>query len=158
MFAADQWAEARAMFESLAAAGRRSTPELRNTATDVIDRYAQRCATGEFGGEGFGAPDFVRYDQRRGVSTPTLHGLAEFEANMRAIFEVFDTFTTEPVAIRGDRVALVRVHLARERASPRSMLGVYETNEHGLLTRGTSFDEDDLDAADRRARGAVHRR
>ena len=114
--------------------------------TDLIDRYAARCVVGEFGGEGFGAADFVRFDRRRGVSTPTLNGLAEFEANMRAIFEVFDTFTTEPVAIRGNRVALIRLHLARDGFAT-TMLGVYEADERGLLTRGTSFDEDDFDLA-----------
>ena len=65
---------------------------------------------------------------------------------MCAIFEAFDTFTTEPIAIRGDRVALIRIHLARDGFTT-TMLGVYEADERGLLTRGSSFDEDDFDLA-----------
>ena len=59
---------------------------------------------------------------------------------------MFETFTTEPIAIRGDRVALIRVRLARD-GFDTTMLGVYETDERGLLSRGTSFDEEDLDLA-----------
>ena len=146
IFEPDTLADALETLDCWYAAGDRPATRIRNTVTDVIDRYSAQCAAGEFGGERFGSVDFVRYDRRRGVSTPTLHGLAEFASNMRAIFEVFDTFTTEPVAIRGERVALVRVHLAREGFAT-TMLGVYETDEDGLLIRGTSFDEDDLDAA-----------
>ena len=62
-------AEARHLFRTLAAETAPPRTEIRNTVTDVIDRYAVRCTEGEFGGEGLAAEDFVRYDRRRGVST-----------------------------------------------------------------------------------------
>lgn len=92
------------------------------------------------------AEDFVRYDTRRSIATPTLHGRAAFIENVRAIYGVFDTILLDPIAIRGDRVAILRVTLGHEGFTA-TMLGVYETDDRGLLVRGTSFDEEDLDLA-----------
>lgn len=121
-------------------------PELENSVTRSIERLFELGAAGDFDLTRFVTEDILRFDKRHSVSTPTLHGRVEFEENLRAIYDVFDSGALEPIAIRGERVALARVILSHDGFAA-SMLGVYETNDQGLLCRGTSFDEEDLDAA-----------
>ena len=119
---------------------------LTNEVTRSIQNLFDRAAEGIFGMEGLVTDEVVRFDTRRSVSTPTLHGRTEFEENLRAIYDVFDGGALGPIAIRGERVALMRVVLSHD-GFEASMLGLYETNEQGLISRGTTFDEGDLDTA-----------
>ena len=148
MFAAEQWSEARARFESQGAADQSasSTAELANAATRLITATLTRWDAGNFDVDEYISADVVEFDRRRTVSRPTLHGRAAFLENAKALYGVFTSVAVEPVAIRGDRAALIRVVLSNDGFTS-SMLGVYETDEHGVLTRGTSFDEEDFDAA-----------
>ena len=146
LFSGDQWPEARTCFQSLASADDATRFAVSNTATRVVLESIARWQSGDLGFDETIAEDVVRYDLRRSVATPTLHGRAAFIANVEAIYGVFDTMVLDPIAIRGDRVALFRVTLSHDGFAA-TMLGVYETDERGQVVRGTSFDEDDLDRA-----------
>jgi hypothetical protein len=121
-------------------------PGIENTATRAVLDAVAHWQSGELDFDDTIAENVVRFDTRRSVATPTLEGRAAFIENVRAIYDVFDSLVLEPLAIRGDRVALFRVTLSRDGFAA-TMLGVYETDERGLVVRGTSFDDEDLDLA-----------
>ena len=145
-FSGDQWAEARAMFESLATANEPPAPQIRNTVTDALDRYAARLAAGDISMEGISADDILLFDRRRGISAPTFRGRAAVEANISAILEMFDRVAMEHLAIRGDHVALIHLQWTHE-GFTLPVLAVYESDGDGLVIRATTFDDEDLDLA-----------
>jgi hypothetical protein len=126
--------------------GEGADARIENTATRAVLDAVAHWQSGELDFDDAIAENVVRFDTRRSVATPTLEGRAAFIENVRAIYDVFDSLVLEPLAIRGDRVALFRVTLSRDGFAA-TMLGVYETDERGLVVRGTSFDDEDLDLA-----------
>ena len=89
--------------------------------------------------------DFVRLDGRSGVSSPTANGPEDFIASYAAWFDVgFDQFTIEPLAVRGDRLALGRFVFRADDGREVVFLSVSELNEAGRMCRAMHFDEDAL--------------
>ena len=93
------------------------------------------------------ADGVVRFDRRRTVSAPTLSDSASFGANAVGIYEVFGTVRPETIAVRGERLALIRLHCGEAPAFTMEMLVVYELDDDGRIVREADFDDDDLDAA-----------
>ena len=71
----------------------------------------------------------------------------DWAAEVGAIFSVFDRIDVEPVAVRGDRLTLVRLRCVREPDFASSWLALYEYDEQGRLAHEIDFDEGDLAAA-----------
>ena len=92
------------------------------------------------------ADDVVRFDRRRTVSAPTLADSESFGVNAAGIYEVFGVVRPEPVAVRGERLALVRLHCGEAPAFTMQLLVVYELDDAGRIVREVDFDEDDLAA------------
>ena len=110
-------------------------------------------------------PDVERQDRRRVVSMPEVADAAGWAENLASIYDVFDRVEAEPVAIRGERLAVMRVRCVREPDFEARMVNLYEFDEHDHLVLEIDFDEDDLVAAvgelDRRyyfGEGAGHQR
>src|SRR5262249_48848682 len=98
------------------------------------------------------ADDYCSDDRRRVVSAGTRHGRdAEIE-NLRTAADIgFTSATGSVIAIRGERVALVRIRSLGPDQRPETfhmeMLCVVEINADGQGAAAVVFDPDDLDAA-----------
>src|SRR6185436_21045630 len=94
------------------------------------------------------AEDFARFDRRRGVSAPTADGRDAYIDAARAWYDVgFDEVVAEPLAVRGDTLMLAKSAYHAADGREVAFLVVYELDGHGLIARGTHFDEDDVDMA-----------
>lgn len=91
------------------------------------------------------ADDFVREDRRRGAQAPVTHTREEFVDVVRAMFAVgFDRATHVPVAVRGERVAVIRLEWQTDGGDLLSFLQVWEADEGHQATRLALFDDDNL--------------
>jgi hypothetical protein len=142
---------ARACFEELAAADPR-TPNVDNavvrklvagTWKQVFDPTHDPHA--EFGAQN--AADVVVVDRRRGVSIGVLHGHDEMQQNMRAQDDLFGPTTFEPIAVRGERLALARTRAIAPSGFELVSLGIVEIDADGRYCSWTFFDDTDLVAA-----------
>ena len=97
--------------------------------------------------DGFTSPDIQRDDRRRLIASPFAVDGDDWAAEVGAIFSVFDRIDVEPVAVRGDRLTLVRLRCVREPDFASSWLALYEYDEQGRLAHEIDFDEGDLAAA-----------
>ena len=149
-FNLDQWDEALATFDEWTSES--LTPSLSGIDNAVTRSVRAALALSRDGaidsaGEKYTAHDIERIDRRRGVSAPYVRGRDAFNDSVHAIFEVFGSITAEPVAVRGERLALMRVRFAKEDGFEQLMLTLYEADDAGKQARLVTFDEDDLVSA-----------
>ena len=90
------------------------------------------------------ADDLVIEDRRTGVSIGELHGVDAAIENMQAQDELFGPTTFEPIAVRGEHLALFRTHAVSTSGFELVSLGIIETNEAGQQCAMTFFDEEAL--------------
>jgi class 3 adenylate cyclase/tetratricopeptide (TPR) repeat protein len=93
------------------------------------------------------ADAIVRVDRRRGVSAPPLRGADAFGLNAAAFFDVFETVTCEPVAVRGESLTLIRLHCGQADGFQLLLLCLYECDTNGRLVYEADYDDEDLAAA-----------
>ena len=149
-FPDDQWPEALARFDELAAEDDAATPPMENTAVRTWAGIIDARATGDAArAVELVAPDVVGIDRRAGVSVPDLVGREALATNAAAIEEVFGVASRsfDVVAVRGDRLALLRARVTNTEGFGIEGLLVVEVSENGQLTRSVYFDETDLLAA-----------
>ena len=96
---------------------------------------------------GFISPDVHREDRRRLVASPVVVDGNDFAAEVGAMFSVFDRIDVEPVAVRGERLTLVRLRCVREPDFESSWLALYEYDEQGRMAHEIDFDDEDLPSA-----------
>ena len=110
-FEPEQHEAARARFEELGAETR--TPYVDNAVVRLLARgtWLRRFVPDHDAFAGL-AEDLVVVDNRSGVSLPDLHGADELVQASREQEELFGPIEIEPVAVRGDRLAL-RAHPRR---------------------------------------------
>ena len=90
------------------------------------------------------AADIVIDDRRRGVSVGVLRGREEMHDNVRAQDELFGPTTFEPIAVRGDHLALLRTLAVSATGFELVSLAIAETDTAGKFCSWTFFDEHDL--------------
>jgi hypothetical protein len=93
------------------------------------------------------AADVVIDDRRRGVSIGVLHGHHEMDENIRAQDGLFGPTAFEPIAVRGERLALARTRAVAPSGFELVSLGIVEIDAEGRYSSWTFFDEPDLVAA-----------
>ena len=129
---------------------RSTAPGIENAATWLIAHTLDLMNRGDWAAleaMDVAAPDVVRFDRRRTVSAPTIEDSESFGTNAAGIYEVFGVVRPEPIAVRGDRLALIRLHCGDPPAFTMQMLVVYELDAAGRIGRESDFDEDQLDDA-----------
>ena len=149
MFSDDDFAAALARLDELCAAPTNDprTAKAENTTTRLIARTLDLMNRGEWealAAMNVAADGVVRFDRRRTVSAPTLNDRESFGANAAGIYEVLGVVRPEPVAVRGERLALIRLHCGEAPAFTMQMLVVYELDDEGRIVREVDFDDDDL--------------
>lgn len=137
---------ARARYEELAREQR--TPAIDNAAVRVRERSGW---LGQYGSlqESIEllSPDIVHKDFRTTVSAPTLYGRDAYIENQIAILSLnMRLLQIEPVAVRGERLMLGRVHWDADGFTV-VHLATFELDEHGLIVANDVFDEDDITRA-----------
>jgi hypothetical protein len=142
---------ARARFEELAAADPR-TPHVDNAVVrKLVAGSWQQAFDPSYDPQAEldtqNAADVVVDDRRRGVSIGVLHGTDAMEQNIRAQDGLFGPTTFEPIAVRGERLALVRTRAVAPSGFELVSLGIVETDAQGRFRSWTFFDESDLVAA-----------
>ncbi len=152
MYADDDFDAALTRFDELGAGApadpRRAAAE--NATTKLIARTLDLMNRGDWdtlATMNVAADGVVRFDRRRTVSAPTLNDSESFGANAAGIYEVFGVVRSEPVAVRGERLALIRLHCGEAPTFTMQMLVVYELDDDGRIVREVDFDGDDLVAA-----------
>ena len=121
-------------------------PWIENAATRILPRFTALFEAKRFDQtEALLADDFRRVDRRSTVSSRDI-GKAEYLEWHRSLYEIFDTVTFQPLAVRGERLSLVRITAAREGFETVS-LALARLDEEGLIAELVHFDEADLAAA-----------
>ncbi len=127
---------------------------LKNTASDVIDRY---CAA--FGARDWAAmaetlaDEVITDDRRRVVNAGVRQGRNVHLADSQAAAEVggAQEVASAVVATRGERLALIRVRTTNSNTPPgevgAQMLGIVEIDTDDRIAVTVCLDEEDLDAA-----------
>ena len=138
---------ARSRFEVLAEADPR-TPALDNDVVRFLARgtWLHRFEPTHDPFSGL-ADDLIVSDHRSGVTLPDLHGAAELVEASRAQEDLFGPIEIEPVAVRGDRIALVYTRAVAESGFETGGYGIFEMNDAGQQNAMTFFDDDDLAGA-----------
>ncbi|WP_336584509.1 BTAD domain-containing putative transcriptional regulator [Mycolicibacterium tusciae] len=140
---------ARARFDELS----RPVPRLENTATKVEERFQAYFAARDWAAMGqVLADEIFADDRRRVVNAGIRHGRDAKIADMRATADLgTKNGTSTVVAIRGQRLALVRIRLSgrdhRPDAFHTEMLGIVEISADSRMAIRILFDVDDIDAA-----------
>ncbi|MCU1695434.1 MAG: putative ATPase, partial [Mycobacterium sp.] len=138
-----------ARFEELRPQERR----LENAATKVEERFQAYFAARDWAAMGeILADDISADDRRRVVNAGIRHGRDAKIADMRATADLgTKNGTSIVIAIRGQRLALVRIRLSgrdqRPDAFHTEMLGIAEINADHRMAARVLFDVDDIDAA-----------
>ncbi|MEP6623683.1 MAG: hypothetical protein ABJC79_04525, partial [Acidimicrobiia bacterium] len=130
--------------------GSGSGPEIENAASRTNRKLLALINAADW--DGAGAMDaisehVVRYDRRKLVAAPPIEGRDAFGRNAVGFLDVFDSVEPEVVAVRGDRLALIRLHFGREPDFVLPLLCLYEFDEDGRLAWEADYDDEDLDAA-----------
>ena len=112
-----------------------------------VDPSRARSVAEELVAGGGVAPDVRRDDRRRLVASPVTVDADGWAAEVGAIFSVFDRIEAEPVAVRGERLALLRLRCVQDPDFQSSWLAIYEYDDEDRLVLEVDFDDDDLDAA-----------
>lgn len=151
-FLEEEYERALARLHELAAAPPAAMPTLDNTATAALRRVtaiAERNDLGEIESlcAELCAEEIERLDHRGGVAGMPLRGRAEIVRLFHETFTVFPTFTAQPIAVRGERLALARVQMASPEGFEIRLVGLYELDSDGRLAFFAHYDESDLPAA-----------
>ncbi len=126
---------------------------LKNAATKVEEHFQACFAARDWAAMGeILADDISADDRRRVVNAGIRHGREAKIADMRATADLgTKSGTSTVIAIRGQRLALVRIRLSgrdqRPDAFHTEMLGIAEIDAHNRMTARILFDVDDIDAA-----------
>ena len=142
----DDDAAADARFEELATADPR-TPALDN---DAVRQMARVLWLGRYDFDRaveLFSPDVVYADRRGVIALPTLTGLEGIGAMFLSVFEVYDDLVIEPTAVRGERLALLRLRMSTDGGAESVSIGLAGLDGEGRIDVMVSFDEDDLAAA-----------
>ena len=124
------------------------SPNAANAATRV---HAQLCAAinarDDATQRSLVARDFVQEDRRRLVAmgNQDRRGMAHNHDVM--LEQGYEILPPEPIAVRGDRLALSRVPARTAGGDESVLLAINELNAEGLLARSVFFDQEDLGAA-----------
>ena len=98
--------------------------------------------------ERYFAERYVRIDRRSGVSAPDASGRRPFLEAWRGFYDVgFEAQGNEFLAVRGERLHLVRSAFRTDDGREIVFLQVAEFDESGRAIIGINFDEEDLAAA-----------
>lgn len=131
----------------------RPAPRLENAASRVDGRFQTCFAARDWAAMGeILADDIAADDRRRVVNAGIRRGRDAKIADMRATADLGTTKGSSTViAIRGERLALVRIRLSgrdqRPDAFQTEMLGIVEVNADNRMTARILFDPDDFNAA-----------
>jgi class 3 adenylate cyclase/ketosteroid isomerase-like protein len=151
LYSETQWAEALARFDELVSESTADPrhPRAENAGTRLADEVARLVAENRLDeAELLFAEDYVRIDRRSGVAAPDVQGGRAFLEAYRGFFDVgFDVLSNEGVAVRGERLYLVRVPVRTGDGRELVFLHVAELDEYGRAIAGINFDEDELLAA-----------
>jgi hypothetical protein len=115
---------------------------IENDVTHTLRVALARCAAGEPDYFVKAASKMVRIDRRRiipGVS----YGGVEFDEAVAEYYHAFGLVRAEPLAVRGNHLALVRLTAAVDSHEAR-LLSVYECSPDGRLVRSVLFNNDDV--------------
>ena len=148
VFAPDRYADALERLHELGAPSR--GPVVENAASRTIRRNLVLLNAQDWDGLAeldAVAEHVVRLDRRKLVAAPPLEGAEAYGVNAVGFLDVFDTVDAETVGVRGERLALVRLHCGREPDFVLRLLCLYELDEHGRIAWEADFDDDDLAAA-----------
>jgi tetratricopeptide (TPR) repeat protein len=148
-YAGDRDAEALARFDELAAA--QPATRFANAATRSFDEFARCWNARDWDGVVATYVPLIRFVDRRSLTGVDLEG-ADFLANLRVIFEMGPSrYHGEPLATRGDRLALFRWRLEGQNAEVGPVefeyVGVVEVDAGGRGILNSAFDSSELDAA-----------
>ena len=147
-FDEDQYGTALARLDDLGApepAIKPSGPSLENQATRAMARSFAKINAGDLDASSETAENVEMIDRRRVVSVPPTGDRATLEEATRWGMTVFDRLTIEPVAVRGNRLALFRVAMVTDSGFISPMLIVSDCDAHGRLCRQAVFDDDSTD-------------
>lgn len=131
----------------------RPPPRLENAASGVDERFQACFAARDWAAMGeILADDISAEDRRRVVNSGIRRGRDAKIADMRATADLgTKNATSTVIAIRGQRLALVRIRLSgrdqRPDAFHTEMLGITEINADNRMAARVLFDVDDFDAA-----------
>ncbi len=118
--------------------------DLENNVTRLLRAILANFASGE--AEPAGAVEnMVRVDRRRGEIGPSFSGIP-FDETVREYYQAFGIVTIEPVAVRGERLALVRLNASADNMTFQ-LLSIYESDEAGRIRSSVIFDHDNLASA-----------
>ena len=151
-FPEEEYERALARLHELAAPPPTATPRLDNAATASAQRVSAMAARNDLAEieavcEELCAEDIVRLDHRGGVAGMPLQGRAEMVRLFHETFTVFPVFTAQPIAVRGERLALARVQMASPEGFAIRLIGLYDLDSDGRLAFFAHYDESDLPAA-----------
>jgi hypothetical protein len=136
-------------FEELQPQARR----LENAASQVVQRFWTYFEARDWDAMAETiTDDFCTHDRRRVVNAGVLRGRAVHITNMRAVAQVgFERITSTVIAIRGQRLALIRIRSSMRGSPPgevsADMPSIVEIDADGRLAAAVHFDSDDIDAA-----------
>ncbi len=168
-FPAHRFSDALARYDELRDEARDRPAVLENSATRAIQGYLEAFGRREWAAmEAHFVPDALSDDRRSGVSMAT-STREELVGQFRTVCEIAESLTDElaapeevaslrvtaewiPIAIRGERLALIRLRVGTASHDPSKnleahVLNIYEVDETGLITASIGFDEGDLDSA-----------
>ena len=128
-------------------------PRLENAASQLIERFQADFAARNWAAIAENSAEEVFTDDRRSVVGSGLLGGRDIDiANMRAAADLGSSnFTSTVIAIRGDRLVLIRLRMAgrdqRPEAFHSDMLGIVEIDADNRVTARILFDLEDIEAA-----------
>jgi class 3 adenylate cyclase len=149
----EDWIAALTRFDELAAEppAEPRTPAADNECTRVHERLVRLLAQPDdasiTAGVDLLAPGIVQTDRRRGVAAPDLVGRDARLDNLAAVAATFGELDVEPLAVRGERLALMRWTITAEGGFTVTGYDVNELDDDGRICAVTTFDDADLAAA-----------
>lgn len=125
---------------------------LENAASRATDRFLERFAARDWDAMGKAVTDDIRFDDRRQVINADLQiGRDSFVENFRIAADLGATQAPTAIAIRGERVVLVRARFSLGGGAPEEfgldLLHVIEVDSGDRIAATVTFDHDDLGAA-----------
>jgi class 3 adenylate cyclase/ketosteroid isomerase-like protein/tetratricopeptide (TPR) repeat protein len=155
-FPVDRRDDARALLEAWSTGGRAGGPD--NAAARAMVRWYRLSGSGDLAADALTAAEIAMVDRRRGVSLPMIEGRDAFNEAMGVTAEVFPEIDVRPLAVRGERLALINVIRSSD-GFELSTLVLVECSAEGRIHRVAIFEESDLVAAlavlDRRHRATA---
>lgn len=147
MFDGDDWAAATACFDALHTIGAsvERTPRVGNAATTLSRRWLELSNAGRFDeARQLLRSDLVRVDHRAHLAYPPIYSADEYMAWHQGVYEQFDSVASDPIAVRGERLALNRTALEIEDGFATAFLMICELDDAGLCAALAIYDESQL--------------